>query len=504
MSSKPHYKHTPRGPVILNRYDAAGQGRRMAGWTPPSTGPNTDLDGVQIIRRRIVDALCNEWAAKSIVEKWVTTLIGVGITARFPGQPALTKLWLKHVAECDADGVYDLFGLQTLATNVFIGLGESFTRVRYRRSNSGLAVPVQYQVMEPQMLPMLDTDTWDGLREGHIIRSGIELDRQRQRVAYWFHKNHPGDRATYAMGEIADLVRIPAEDVAHMYEPRRAGALRGVSDLATSLPHLRDTGDYADAVLTRQKLGNLFVAFITRATPNIGEDPFSGERIQEAAEQFVASLEPGLVQELDPGQSVTFGNPPEPGTMYHEYMRTQYLGINAGAGMPYELGTGDIREVSDRTLRVIINEFRRRAEQRQWQVVIHQWCRRVANWFAEAAYVDGKISEAEHEAALNVEWAPHGWDYIHPVQDVQGQKLARDLGLVSTPALITRRGDDPDKVITEQVAYEKKLMDARKAAGVPDPNMPLESKAGGDGNDIDEDGRDDDEYEQQQNVAPVK
>lgn len=502
--NKPHYKHTPKGPVIQNRYDAAGQGRRMAGWQPPGGGPNSDLDGIAVIRRRLVDAISNEWAAKSIVEKWTTTLIGVGVTARFPDQPRLTALWKKHIAECDADGVYDLFGLQTLATNVFVGLGESFTRARYRRANSGLSVPVQYQVMEPQMLPMLDADTWTGLPAGHIIRCGIELDRSRQRSAYWFHKDHPGDRARSTSLDPTGLIRVPAEDVAHMYEPRRAGALRGVGDITTSLPTMRDTSDYADAVLLRQKLSNLFVAFIKRVAPNIGEDPFSGDKVREVAEQFVASLEPGLVQELDPGQEVQFSNPPEAGTMFHEYMRTQYLGINAGAGMPYELGTGDIREVSDRTLRVIINEFRRRAEQRQWQVVIPQFCRRVARWFAETAFIEGKISSAEYDAAIDAEWAPHGFDYIHPVQDVQGQKLARDLGLVSTPALITRRGDDPDTVIAEQVAYEKKLMDARKAAGVPDPNMPPESKVGGDGNDIDEDGRDDDEYEPQKTVAPVK
>ena len=36
-----------------NRYDAAGQGKRLAGWIPPSSGPNTAMAGLPMIRSRI-------------------------------------------------------------------------------------------------------------------------------------------------------------------------------------------------------------------------------------------------------------------------------------------------------------------------------------------------------------------------------------------------------------------------------------------------------------------
>ena len=50
------------------RYDAAGQGRRLAGWTPPSSGPNTAMAGLQTIRNRSHDAVRNDWSAKSVTQ----------------------------------------------------------------------------------------------------------------------------------------------------------------------------------------------------------------------------------------------------------------------------------------------------------------------------------------------------------------------------------------------------------------------------------------------------
>jgi capsid protein len=115
----------------------------------------------------------------------------------------------------------------------------------------------------------------------------------------------------------------------------------------------------------------------------------------------IATLQPGMSLELDPGQDVKFANPPEAGTTYSDYMRTQHLGTAAGAGLPYELFSGDIVNVSDRTLRVIVNEFRRFAKQRQWQILIPMLCDRVRAAWALQAQVGGALSQAEAEAAVD-------------------------------------------------------------------------------------------------------
>lgn len=465
------------------KYDAAGHGRRLAGWTPPSTGPNDALKGLQTIRNRTRDSERNDWSANSATTKWTTSLIGIGITPRFKRitnksrKQAILDLYHDFVKQADADGVLNYYGLQTLAVRSWLSSGEVFARYRARFIDEGLAVPMQIQLLEADMCPMLDADTYQGLPAGNRIRSGIELNKRGRRVAYWFYKEHPGDRPNGTVTNAEDLVRVAASEVVHIFEPTRPGQLRGVSHLAPILTRLRNIENYDDATLTRQQLANLVVAFITRSLPPLTGDEdidgLTGQAIEEdPAGNPLVGLQPGLVQELDDGQDVKWSNPPEAGTNYPDYMRTQHMGTAAGTGLPYELFAGDIKEVSDRTLRVIINEFRRHAEQRQWQIIIPQFCEKTIAWFANAAFMVGAVSEEERDAITRAEWAPHGWAYIHPVQDPQGKKLEVESGFRSRSSVIGERGDDPEMVDEERAAD----IEREKAMGLyADPTGQLDA-----------------------------
>ncbi len=486
---------------VAMRYDAAGMGRRMAGWVPTSSGPNRAIEGIERIRNRARDVSRNDWAGKSAVQKWATNLIGIGITPRFKRivskarKQQVTDLWNDFVKAADSNGVQNLYGLQTLVVKAWLDGGECFARRRLRSLKEGLPVPMQIQVLESDMVPMLDADTYPGLPQGNRIRSGIELDKRDQRVAYWFYKHHPGDNiGPLYEPSASELVRVLADDVAHVFEPERPGQLRGVSMLATILPHLRNVGDYSDAVLERQKLANLFVGFISRALPKLGVDDenydeFTNQAIEGDPSRPLLGLRPGIMQELDDGQTVNWSNPPEAGTTYSDYMRTQHLGTSAGMGIPYELFSGDILNISDRTLRVMITEFRRLAAQRQWQVVIPMFCDKVSTWFAEAGVLCGKISMAEFDDVRRVEHAPHGWAHIHPVQDPQGKLLEISGGLRSRSSVIGERGDDPDMVDDERAAddareqgleigpySEAAAMAAAPASGDPNAEDPADSQ----------------------------
>lgn len=450
----------PAGRQVSMRYDAAGQGRRMAGWNAPTTGPNTALAGLQTIRNRSRDTNRNDWSGRSGTQKWSTTLIGIGITPRFKRlknkarKQAVLDIFSDFVRQADADGVNNLYGLQTLVVKTWFVGGEAFIRRRARFLDEGFAVPMQIQVLSPEMCPMQDAETLEGMPVGNVMRSGIEFNKRGRRIAYWFYKNHPSDNGgSIITGD--ELVRVMASDVCHVFEPEEPGQLRGVPNLAPILARLRNVENYDDATLERQKLANMFVAFLEQVLPKADEngdviDPMTGQAIVQGPSSPLIPLQPGLFQELDPGQKVIFSNPPEAGTNYSEYMRTQHLGTSAAAGIPYEIFSGDIANVSDRTLRILINEFRRLAEQRQWQVIIPMMCDPVSTWFADAALLANLISINEYEDVRRVEHAPHGWAHIHPVQDPQGKLLEIDGGLRSRSSVIGEKGDDPDQVDDER------------------------------------------------------
>ncbi|MEP6587129.1 MAG: phage portal protein [Polaromonas sp.] len=452
----------PSLPKISARYDSAGRGRRMAGWNPPSSGPNLAVAGLQTIRDRARDSSRNDWSAESAIQKWTTNLVGIGITPRFKRiadkarKRTITDLWNDFAEQSDADCVLNLYGQQSLAVRSWLDSGEVFARRRPRFQDEGLAVPVQVQLIESDMVPLLDADTYQGLPQGNKIRSGIELDKRGKRVAYWVYKEHPGDGGNMAYGA-SDLIRVPASDMCHVFEQKRPGQLRGVSVLAPILARLRNIESYDDATLERQKLANMIVGFIKRDLPPAAGDedidPLTGQPIdQEGPSGPLLGMQPGLLQELDDGQSMEWSNPPEAGTTYSDYMRTQHMGTAAAAGLPYEVHSGDIANVSDRTLRVLINEFRRFAEARQWQIIIPMFCQRVINWFVDAAVLAGKISMEEADDARRVEHSPHGWAHIHPVQDPTGKKIEVENGFISRSSVIGARGDDPDAVDEERQA----------------------------------------------------
>lgn len=495
----------PANTVVRAKYDAAGTGRRMRAWNPPSTGPNKSVQGIQTIRNRSRDARRNDWSGESGIQKWTTNLIGIGIVPRFKRikdkerKQAIMDLWNDFVAASDADGVLNAYGQQTLATTAWLTDGEVFIRRRDRRPDGLLPVPMQVQIIEAEFVPMLDADTWPGMIQGNRIRSGIELTRSGQRVAYWMYREHPGDNMGASV-TIDKLIRVPAEQVRHMFMPSRPGALRGVSPLAPVLARLRNVADYDDAVLERQKLANLFMAFIKWTQGNqLGEDvdPLTGLPLQGSMESPLMGMSPGIVQELEPGQEVQFANPPEAGTMYGEYMRYQNMGTAAGQGIPYEIFSGDIKDISDRTLRVIINEFRRFAEQRQWQIIIPMMCQPVVEWFARAAVLIGKVYASEFEDVRRCEHAPQGWAHIHPVQDPQGKQLEVDAGFRSRSSVIAERGEDPDQVDEERAADMER---AERLGLVMDPADPATSQ-GSQGAQGDTDGIDNNEYSAPPNAA---
>lgn len=443
-------------------YDAAGMGRRMSSWRASSSGPNASTSGLVTIRNRMRDAERNEWQAAASSRTWNTNIIGTGIQARMvegsvEQRTHAKHLWQRFLKECDADGMLDFYGMQSLATRTMVSTGECFVRLRPRRPDSGLAVPLQIQLLEGDMVPMLDADVWPGLPRGHRIRSGIELNGINRRTAYWMYRSHPGERPDRAQAN--QIVRVPAEFVLHLFEPVRPGQLRGVSEFAPVLARLRSLGNFDDAVLHRQELANLFTAFHIRPAPagDPNLNPITGAPISGYSAEGLplATMEPGITQELYAGEDVKFSEPPDAGTNYADYMRQQNLGVSAGAGgIPYEILSGDIRDVSDRTLRVVINEFRRRCEQRQWHAVIPMLCQPVRSAWARAAALSGAIKTGEIDIYSRVVWQPQGWAYIHPTQDAQAKVTEVNAGFRSRESVIVERGDDPEEV-DAQIARDR-------------------------------------------------
>jgi lambda family phage portal protein len=449
-------------------YESGGtSGSRVRDWRPTSGGPNTvGASNLNTIRNRSRDAIRNDPWAKSASDTWVSEAIGTGFQPH-PQHPdpevrkAQKRLWNLWAPYADADGMLDIYGLQGLAGRAIFGDGETLARIRPRRASDGLPVPVQIQCMEADHLPVEKNEL---LPNGSEIVNGVEFNAIGQRAAYWPWKRHPGD--IRGMNVYNENVRVPADQVIHAFDVLRPGQVRGVPVLATVLLRLKSLDNFDDAVLFRQEVANLFAGFIKKPNPEGNDiDPVTGGTITKDSDGFtpLVTMEPGTMQELLPGEDVQFSNPPDAGGNYTPFLRQQLMAVAAGVSIPYEFLTGDLRDVSDRTLRVIVNGFRRRLEQWQFNTFVHQWCRPVWDAFMDAAVLSGAFPVRDYYRNrwdyLAVNWVGQGWAYMHPVQDVQSKGLQMQYGLKPRSAHILEMGEDPQET-DEQFAADKARAEA--------------------------------------------
>lgn len=479
-------------------YEGGSQSRRTFGWHAPTISPNLAILGsLTTLRDRSRAATRNDGYAKGAIDELVSELVGTGIKPMSRAQdPAFRKVlqqrWLYWTDESDADGLLDWYGQQAQATRAWLEGGECFVRLRPRLPIDGLSVPLQVQVIEPELCPHHHNIT---LPNGNRVRAGIEFNGIGKRVAYWFHPSRPGELFDY---DPSQLRRVPADSVIHLYDPLRPGQLRGVPHLTPALVFLHELAKLRDATLLREQLRNLFVAFLTHnANPDETAHALTGLTAETDSEgRSLLGLQPGLFQELGFGEDVKFSDPPETGTAYADFMRANLRAVAAAVRVPYEMLTGDMTGLNDRLVRVILHKFRRRLQAWQHQIIGFQLCRPVWSAWMNRGFLSGTLplpaeygTDPERWAA--VKWSPQSWPYLHPVQDVEAQQAAVRTGLTSRAAQVSEQGEDAEE-IDEQQAEDNARADklglkydsdgrqpknGNRDAGVVDDNPPAQSAA---------------------------
>lgn len=446
-------------------YDGVGGGRRAVAWQVGNPGAVAALAFTQgELRAKSRDLVRrNAWAAAG-VEAFVANAIGTGIkpqsmVADNALREAIHALWWDWVEEADAAGFTDFYGLQSLACRAMLEGGECLVRLRWRRPEDGLAVGLQLQVLEPEHLPLTLNRELPG---GHVIRAGIEFDRLGRRVAYHLTRSHPGDGSLAPMSGTGGLetVRVPADEVIHLFRPLRPGQIRGEPWLARALVKLHELDQYDDAELVRKKTAAMFAGFITRLAP---EDHLMGEGLPDAQGAALAGLEPGTLQILEPGEDIKFSQPADVGSSYDAFMRQQFRAVAAAMGITYEMLTGDLTQVNYSSIRAGLLEFRRRCEAIQHGVIVHQLCRPVWRAWMAQAVLEGALAlpgfARQRRQYLAAKWIPQGWQWVDPLKEFNALKLAIRAGLMSRSEAISAYGYDAED-IDREIAADNQRADA--------------------------------------------
>lgn len=426
--------------VVRSAPDLARERRNVGLWNEPvpdysRVAPNP------IIRNRARYLAAHSAVATRAVQAFVDNVIGTGITLlpKIEDTSLKRKLlgaWNPWCEIADADGLFSLYALQALAARLMFVDGEAFLRLIVGEDGS----------LRLQLLPAEFIDTT--VTRDNVI-AGVEFDDAGRRIAYFVYEWHPSNLVRLPRSQ-----RIPASEIIQVFRPLLPGQVRGVSALLPIMQKLNDLDQFDRATLVKQKTGALLTGFIT--TP--GDNPLGATKADDGT--WTASLEPGAIQRLSPGESLEFSDPPET-TGYSEFAKTQLRLIASGLGLPYNVLSGDLSDTSYSSARVGLIEFRKCIEALQWQF-IHLFCRPVFRRWVELEVLRGSLPLPEQGIRGyldNVSWAPPAMQMTDPQREVDAMVRAIRSGLISREMAVASLGYDLAEV-DAQIAAGNTATDA--------------------------------------------
>ena len=391
--------------------EAASMRRRLATWVPANVHVNTlmrQAGPTVVARARYL--VRNNGYAKAALRSWASATVGAGIKPSSlvqdkPLRMAIQLAWAAWTDECDAEDVTDFYGLtRRIAREAFLA-GECFVRFRPRLPQDGLDVPLQLQLLPTEQLPMWRLETVpDGFNAGGQIRMGIEFDRnvRDRRLAYWFLKSNPTDYTLSFTDALArnQLVRVPASEVIHVFDPVEAGQLRGLTGYAAAIVKIFQLDMYDDSELERNKQQSRYATFVELPDAT---DP-NGNPLEPRPDDDDLTWGPGSTVLLYPGEKVTFANPPGSPSGYEPFQFRTLLQLCAALGIPYAELSGDLTKASYASSRAGLLAFRTEVEAFQHAVLVYQFLRKVwtAGWMppcSPASFRSRPPSTTPHRAA---------------------------------------------------------------------------------------------------------
>lgn len=336
----------------------------------------------------------------------------------------------------DADGLKTMLGQQSQAFGTIVTDGEVLLRRRFRRSEDGLILPFQVQVLETDYLnAQVDGD----LTNGNYAVQGIEFNRLGQRVAYHLYKDHPGGRG----GAMPATTRVDARNVIHAFDPVRPGQQRGVSWLAPVVTLLHELQKYQDGQVKRQEIASLFAGVLK-----------SDDAASEMQGQM-DGLQAGAILALKQDEDMEFTDPPSVDG-YEPFMNLTDRVIAAGMGITYEALTGDYSKVNYTSGRMGRMDVEPNIRDWQENLMIAQICDREAEWIAEAIEDAADIPRNLWEMV----WTPPVRPVVDPTKDYKAAEVAMRSGQKSKRQVIREGGGDPEKTETE-IAEERSWANER-------------------------------------------
>lgn len=463
---------SPRG---RRSFEAAAVNRLTASWIAGSASMDDDLRGsLDAIRNRSRDLFKNDAYAVKFGRMVRNNVVGsqgfvLQAAATDPnGKPdasanlAIEDAWYRQCRPGNFD-VTGKLSCDDFWRTAMLGIardGEILIR-KVRGAGRG-EFGYQLQLLDPARLAT--TMNVDAAAGRNAIIMGVEVDSYRAPVSYHLRRN----LRTYA--STADVERVPASEIMHLFIPWDAEQTRGLPWMHAAMSLLRQLGGYREAAVIAARVGASKMGVYTRTgdqvPPNEGED---------ANGNFITTAEPGSFEVAPDGYSLDTFDPAYPHDQFDAFCKATLRGIASGLGVAYPSLGNDLEGVNFSSIRSGVIE-----EREEW-MVIQQWLIAAAltpifeDWLSTALM--GGLIRLPSGAALPAgkadkfrahTWQGRRWMWVDPLKDVQSSVIAVANHIASPQQIAAQSGRDLVDVLDDIQRYHEML----RQRGLPIPQAP--------------------------------
>ncbi len=474
----------------FRKYAAAESGRLMGDWK--STGNSADSEiqqSMRMLRNRSRQLGRDNDYVRSIFRSLEENVIGDGIS--FQAQvkmqrgeklnkdlnDKIEKLWCEWTNKkyCHTGGKLHFADIERLVVRSSTESGEIFIR-KIKRPFGGGKIPLSLEVIEADLLDENYNET--GNKNSNEIRMGVELDSWGRPVAYHFWDKHPQDLHTASYNS-RKRIRVPANEIIHLFLQERPSQTRGAPWLASSMIRLHQIYGFEEASVIQHRASASLMGFLETPEGELEGDDVDGD-------QRVLDFEAGVIKQLRQGEKIVVPNLPSNSGNFDPFMRSMLRAIGAGSGVSYESVSKDYSQSNySSTRQSLLDERQHYKVLQQW--IIRNFHQEVFNEWLDMVVLFGVFDLPnylqEPEKYRAIKWLPRRWSWIDPLKEIEASKQAVLSGFSTQSEVISQLGGDIEELIDQrkrevELAEENELLfdtnlevtqNAQKTAEKSDP-----------------------------------
>ena len=446
-------------------FEAAMTDRLNASWNSPALTANEEVaGGLELTRNRARSlAKDNEFAHKYLAMVVANVVGPSGFSLQALAKEGDTpdtlarKLIEKSFTDWQRRGVCELSGrlsfadVQRQVIETWARDGEALL-VQVTGKDAGNPHGYALRLLEVERLPVQYSKD---LKDGNQAVMGVEVNAFNRPVAYWLNLG----RLSTSHHQ-ANLTRVEASQVLHIFKPYRPEQVRGMPSMHTVIAGLKMLDGYEEAAIVAARLGASKMGFFT--TPDGDSSPLGTD--QDDKGNYITDADPGSFQTLPKGVSFQDWNPDYPHANYQAFMKTRLRSIASGLGVTYHGLANDLEGVNFSSIRSGTLE-----ERDAWMVL--------QNWFIEAflrpvfrewltwsltsgaiSFSSGaKLPIAKLEKFAEHTWLGRRWGWVDPLKDIEAARLSIKSGIASPQMIAAQAGVDIEDVIAAIAEFEQQV-----------------------------------------------